>query len=357
MRAHHSTRHLRHIAAVSMAVALGAACGGSADDGAASTSDAVATPSPAPSSASSASSASTPSTDAFPLTIEHAYGTTDIPAAPERVVTVGYNDQDPVLALGVIPVGVMPWYEDQPLGFEWSVAAYGDAVPEQVGGGAFLEINFEQVAALEPDLIIGASGMREVDYEVASRIAPTIPQQPGEGEYSSAPWQDTQRYVGQALGRRAQADAVVAEVEGLIDAAREAHPEFAGARAVVAQVDAGQFAVRGSAEIWSEFLTAMGFTVPEEIVGPEFTEISPERVEMFGDLDALVWLGTPDEVAVSSVYPGLPVATAGRDVYVDAFGSLSGAIGFNSALSLPIVVDELVPKLAVDGDPATSVPD
>ena len=41
-------------------------------------------------------------------------------------------------------------------------------------------------------------------------------------------------------------------------------------------------------------------------------------------------------------------------MYVDAFGSLSGAIGFNSALSLPLVVDQLVPMLAaaVDGDPA-----
>jgi iron complex transport system substrate-binding protein len=116
--------------------------------------------------------------------------------------------------------------------------------------------------------------------------------------------------------------------------------------------------VRGATEIWSEFLSDIGFTVPEEIVGPDFTEISAEQIEMFGDLDVIVWLATREQVAASSIYPTRPVAEQGRDVYVDAFGSLSGAIGFNSALSLPLVVDRLVPMLAaaVDGDPATPVP-
>ena len=53
-------------------------------------------------------SPSTPAADngQFPFTVEHKYGTTTIPAAPKRVVTVGYTDQDPILALGVVPVGV-----------------------------------------------------------------------------------------------------------------------------------------------------------------------------------------------------------------------------------------------------------
>ena len=343
-----SLRRVSIIAALAIAL-VAAACSGD-DDASTPTTTTVAT------AESDAAPTTGSTTDTFPVTVDHAYGSTVVPAAPQRVVTVGYNDQDPVLALGVVPVGVMPWYEDRPIGFEWTIEAYGGAEPEQVGGAEFLAIDFEQVAALEPDLIVGASGMRQEDYELASRIAPTIPQPPGEAEYSSAPWQDTQRYVGEALGRSALADAVVAEVEATIDAARQAHPEFQGKTAVVAQVDEGQYAVRGSTEIWSEFLSDMGFTIPPEIVGPDFTEISAENVEMFGALDVLVWLATPDQVGVSAIYPGLTVAHEGRDVYVDAFGSLSGAIGFNSALSLPLVVDQLVPMLAaaVDGDPATA---
>ena len=75
---------------------------------------------------------------------------------------------------------------------------------------------------------------------------------------------------------------------------------------MVAQVDEGQFAVRGSTEIWSEFLTDMGFTIPPEIVGPDFSEISAENVEMFGALDVLVWLASPDQVGVSRDLPRAP---------------------------------------------------
>ena len=42
---------------------------------------------------------------AFPVTIEHAYGSTEITEEPKRVATLGWSDQDAALALGVVPVG------------------------------------------------------------------------------------------------------------------------------------------------------------------------------------------------------------------------------------------------------------
>ena len=43
---------------------------------------------------------------AFPVEIEHAYGTTMIEEQTERVVTLFDSNSDAVLALGVAPVGV-----------------------------------------------------------------------------------------------------------------------------------------------------------------------------------------------------------------------------------------------------------
>ena len=43
--------------------------------------------------------------DAFPVTIEHALGTTTIEEEPTRVVAVGYAEADYPLSLGVVPVG------------------------------------------------------------------------------------------------------------------------------------------------------------------------------------------------------------------------------------------------------------
>jgi iron complex transport system substrate-binding protein len=46
-----------------------------------------------------------------------------------------------------------------------------------------------------------------------------------------------------------------------------------------------------------------------------------------------------------------------RVVYLDLADHAAGALGFSSPLSLPYLIDELVPRLAaaVDGDPATAV--
>jgi iron complex transport system substrate-binding protein len=48
------------------------------------------------------------------VTIKHKYGSTTIPNEPERVVSIGYNDQDAILALGAVPVGVREWFGEKP---------------------------------------------------------------------------------------------------------------------------------------------------------------------------------------------------------------------------------------------------
>ena len=42
----------------------------------------------------------------FPVTIEHAFGETEIPEAPERVVTWGWGSTEAALAVGVVPVAI-----------------------------------------------------------------------------------------------------------------------------------------------------------------------------------------------------------------------------------------------------------
>ena len=51
---------------------------------------------------------------AFPVTVQHALGSTVIPAAPRRVVSLGYTDQDAILALGVVPVAIREFTGNRP---------------------------------------------------------------------------------------------------------------------------------------------------------------------------------------------------------------------------------------------------
>ncbi len=50
------------------------------------------------------------STPAFPVTIEHKFGSVTIPAEPQRVIALGYSEVDPILALGVKPIAVREWF-------------------------------------------------------------------------------------------------------------------------------------------------------------------------------------------------------------------------------------------------------
>ena len=44
--------------------------------------------------------------DAFPVTVEHLYGSTEIAAEPTRIATVSWVNADTALALDIVPVGL-----------------------------------------------------------------------------------------------------------------------------------------------------------------------------------------------------------------------------------------------------------
>ncbi len=290
---------------------------------------------------------------ATPLRVAHKYGETEVPVAPQRVVSLGFVDHDALLALGVVPVGiggdsvsalqrsaVWPWAHDR----------LGDARPEVL---SYTELNIEAIAALEPDLITGfTSGMTEAEYRQLSAIAPTVAQLPGFPDYF-APWQEVTRAAGRTLGRTAEAEALITEVENAFTAARAAHPEFAGVQAAYAGVLEDGFYTENSRSSRVAILTQLGFEIPAEIddladADASFSAISAEQLELL-DRDVLVWeLASSDQRATVEnhpVYATLDVSREERDVFVDE-EELVAAMAYISVLSLPTAIDLLVPKLA-----------
>ncbi|GMA86322.1 hypothetical protein GCM10025868_15720 [Angustibacter aerolatus] len=62
----------------------------------------------------------------FPVTIEHKYGSTTVEQAPKRVLSLGYTDHEVLLALGIVPVGVIQWIPEWKQGVStWSVPKPG----------------------------------------------------------------------------------------------------------------------------------------------------------------------------------------------------------------------------------------
>ena len=291
---------------------------------------------------------------AFPVTVAHKYGSTEIKSAPTRVVTLGLSDQDAVLALGVKPVGAVDWFGEKPFGkWPWAQPLWGSTPPEIVGERD--EYNFEKIAALKPDLIIAQySGMTKENYATLSQIAPTVGQ-PAKYDDYAAPWQDMTLAIGQALGKEAKAKELIAGIDKRFADVRAQHAEWAGrTAAVVDPFEPGQYAVFAGSDPKAVFLTALGFTIPDEITKEAGKEnavvVSSERLDLV-DVDRLLFLSSDptaeSRVKADKVYAGLAVAKENRATFLPyEEPPLGGALSFNTVLSIPYAIDQVVPILA-----------
>ncbi|MDX3798341.1 iron-siderophore ABC transporter substrate-binding protein [Streptomyces sp. AK04-3B] len=344
-----ATRTAAALASALVILATAAACGGDSDSG----------------SSNAGSQASSSGSSAFPVTIAHKYGSTTITSAPKRIVTVGLTDQDSVLALGVVPVGTTEWIGGYPGAVgPWAAGRLGGAAAPTVLKDTGTGPQVEKIAALRPDLILSVyGGITEEQYESLSKFAPVVAQPKEYNDYG-VPWQEQTETIGKALGKSAQAAAVVEETEGKIDAAVAAHPGFKGKSAVMATPYEGIF-VYGSQDPRSRLLSDLGFALPadlDKVIGDRFgASISKERTDLL-DQNVVVWIvGDVAEDAAKlhkdAVYKDLKVVSEGREVFVDETGDYGNAVSFGTVLSLPYEIERMVPQLAaaVDGKPATKV--
>ncbi|KRA50715.1 ABC transporter substrate-binding protein [Devosia sp. Root635] len=206
----------------------------------------------------------------FPVTIPHAFGETTIPAKPQRIVTWGWASQDAVLALGEIPVGIPHFAyggdENGALGWDKdAVAALGGTFPTILPAGN--DVPIEAVAALQPDLIIAVySGMTEDEYNVLSGIAPVVvyPEVPW-----STSWQEVITTTGKAIGKPAEAEALVADLEQFMVAETAKYPEVQGTTfAGIAEYN-GEVAVYAGLDPRMSFLEDLGM-----VLAPSVTELA-----------------------------------------------------------------------------------
>jgi iron complex transport system substrate-binding protein len=325
-----------------------AACG--SDDGGADAADTTEAVSASVATAAPATATSDAAASAFPVTIEHKFGSTVIPAEPQRVVSLGYTEQDSIVLFGVEPIAVRYAFgPEDDVFFPWADEAAGAAAPVILPRA---EVNFEQIAALDPDLIMGVTaGLAQSDYDALSAIAPTVVQ-PAEYVDFGTPWQVQTMVAGTALGQAARAAEIVAEVEAQIEAARAAHPEFEGlSLALSGPSYEGEYPFHASDDTRTRFFVDLGFVVPEEldaIAGESFYgALSRERADLL-DTDVLVFQsGSAEEragIESDPILSALPVVADGRSIFIE--GSDYDAIQFSSALSLPYLLESFVPKLA-----------
>lgn len=285
------------------------------------------------------------------VTVKHVFGETTIPRPPTRVVSAGYTGQDELLAVGVVPVGITEWFGNQPFAvWPWAQPKLGAAQP------AVLNLNdgigVDAIKALTPDLIVATNaGLDSDTYATLSAIAPTVAQTGQDAFFE--PWKDQAATIGQAVFKYDDMTKLITAVDDAFTNAGKNNQSFGGKRALLVRGSFfGDRAVVTPSGWRTEFLTQLGFTVPDAI--GEFVDggealVPRERmVEVLDQADVLIWTTESDaeQAALLADPTFAELAATKRNRNVLTGPELAGAIAFASVLSYPVVADRLPPMLA-----------
>lgn len=308
--------------------------------------------------------------DAFPVTVEHAFGTTTIEQAPARVVTIGWSDHDSVAALGVVPTAApkITWGGNDGGStdyFDAQLAKLGAAPSDVTRYDDADGIPVDEIVAMQPDLIIGAnSGMTERDYAKLSKIAPTVGQPEGVGPWAT-PWDEQTRLVGQALGRTDQADQVVRDTEKAIDEAVAQHPEIAGKTVAWLWFTPGDLSTVGiytSEDLRPQMLRRFGLkdapivTKTSKTGGGSYsTSVSAEKAATIDSDIAIFYIESDAELAKITGDPLLRQIPAIKSKHYvsSADNAAANPMSSPSPLSIPYALEHFLPKIAraAQGEP------
>ncbi|MCR6671823.1 iron-siderophore ABC transporter substrate-binding protein [Devosia ginsengisoli] len=281
---------------------------------------------------------------AFPITLEHALGTVTIPAEPQRVVALIDRDADTVLALGVQPVGIRSNYN-----FDAGVGPWAEPLlttEPAVWKGR--ELNFEAIAAADPDLIVFAtSGGDAAEYERLSQIAPTIALPRGANPWEATTAQTT-LLIAEALGRKQEGEQLIADLDAYLATQKAAHPEFAGRTVNYLDIYPGGISSYSANHIVNGMLYATGFSpIAGALDVPAGQSSISVSAELLASYDADIVLIYPfgrslDElIAETPTLATLPSVEDGR-----AFVLQDLAFSSASVVSIPYALDNLLPRFS-----------
>ncbi|MGP0225253.1 ABC transporter substrate-binding protein [Paenarthrobacter sp. NCHU4564] len=300
---------------------------------------------------SGASESSDPGTGGWPLTMKHQFGETTISSKPERIVVTGTTDTDVLLALGEKPVAFPQWIKEWEHGVgPWSVDALGDSNPTLLQFG---ELDFEDIAAANPELILATgTQLSAEDYDKLNGLAPTLAPVAGYSDAYLVPWDTRAVQVGEAVGKKNQAEQLVSEAKAGFTSAMQAHPEWQGLTAVTVISMNGQFGVYAPTDNRGRFMDALGFKATDsakDLVGGKFwAALSEERLDLLDSADVIVVLegntAAQEAFAKSSTFQRLAAVREGRIVEVKDQDTVM-AMSASTVTSIPYALERLVPAI------------
>ena len=277
-----------------------------------------------------------------PRVVEHAFGRTEIPSEPRRIVVLNqYSLLDYLVAVGVKPVGSS--------GDSASTYPFGQWLRGRTAGvemvGSTDAPNLERIRALRPDLILANPWQTDI-ADTLSQIAPTIGV-----PLTYAGYEEEFRFVASLVGRDREAEGVIAGHRKRLEEFKSAMGARLGSTEVsVARLLPDQVRVEGVSYVTTLMANA-GLRRPEPHRTDKGLKLSAEQLAMIdGDVifvySAANAATEPDNAKARAAYQqnplwaGLRAVRNGQVHTVDSFLWAGGGMLWADA-----VLDDLSGRL------------
>ncbi|MGD1900158.1 MAG: ABC transporter substrate-binding protein [Phormidesmis sp.] len=230
-------------------------------------------------------------------TIEHSFGETEVCDRPQRIVVLGNDILEYLLALDVQPVAYADYVSLQQEDFtqpEKQIPYLGNYVTHPlINAGTVFNPAVERIVQAEPDLIMGSQSQVDAgQYEVLSQIAPTL-------LFNYAETEDNLKKVAKAVNRLEQAEQTLMQTQQQIADAKAAFASLVETDPRVLLLVSSQLQEIGLANstgLCSSLVESLGF----ELVSPPELEdnagaqvpISIETLPQMNDANLVILLGS-----------------------------------------------------------------
>jgi len=203
-------------------------------------------------------------------TVEHAMGVTEIKGEPKEIVILTNEGTEALLTLGVKPVGAVK---------SWTGDPWYDHITGEMEGvanvGTESQVNLEEIAALEPDLIIGNKMRQEKIYDQLSLIAPTVFAETLRGD-----WRENFEFYSKALNKEKEGQEILNDFDNRIQSIAEKAGDKLNTEISVLRFLPGQTRIYLKDSFAGVIFNQIGFKRPESQDINDFAiKIGKERLQ------------------------------------------------------------------------------
>ena len=256
--------------------------------------------------------------DVFPRTVVHVQGSTEITAAPTKVVVTATGQIDAVVTLGLVPVGSTAGdgAEAVPDYLVTAFPEHAEALGAVADVGKRSDPSVEAIANLSPDLILMNSAGKDAQalYDALSAIAPTVVTQ-GTGQY----WKQDFLLLADAIGKPETAQTWMDDFHA--DAASAGEGIDDATTVSLLRKNGDRTRIFGAVSFAGSVLADMGVARPanQQFTDDVSVDISAEQLDQ-ADGDWILYGvqgGDASELTSMDLWPALPAVTADRAIQVD----------------------------------------